>query len=438
MRGGFLGVAVATAAAAVFTLLLNSAVFRGSTTQEQQAAFNLFWYGALIVSFGVFLPLEQVVSRAATEGRLRGAAVLRPALVLVAVAVGGVLLASPLLGDDPGTRAWVVTALVALAGVSALQYAARGLALGRGRLGPYAGALAADAGLRGTAALLATVLVFQPPAWLFASFVVASALAAHVALLLLVRRPRSSRGGAGDPVPAELHDAGDLGLARGPRRPEGAPSSRTMTRAVLTLLAASVAGQLLLNAGPIVVGLEPGGPAVLAAYGAAFTLARAPLFVVVPAQAVLVPPLTRMVAEGRLHELRVRMAHFSAAVVVLAAVGAGAGALLSDLAMEVFTAGKLEVPPGLMALMVGGCLVHAGLVVGTQALVATGRERAVLTCWVAGLVAAAAWIALTQLVVGTGAAWSVAGGFTAGSAVAWLLSVLVLVQRPRRAVAVSA
>ncbi|WP_187279480.1 hypothetical protein [Quadrisphaera setariae] len=427
MRGGFLGVAVATGAAAVFTLLLNAAVFRGSTTPDQAAAFNLFWYGALIVSFGVFLPLEQVVSRAATEGRLRGAAVVRPALVLVVVAVAGVLLASPLLGRDAATRAWVVTALVALAAVSALQYAARGLALGRSRLGAYAGALAADAGLRGLAALATTVVVFRPPGWLFAVFVVSSALVAHAALLLVVRRGGRRAGPA-----EELHDFGDLGLAREHRGPGAAPSSRTMTRAVLTLLGASVAGQLLLNAGPIAVGLE-GSEAVLAAYGAAFTLARAPLFVVVPAQAVLVPPLTRMVAEGRLHELRVRMAQFSAAVVVVAAVGAVAGALLSGLAMELFTKGKYEVPAGLMALMVGGCLVHAGLVVGTQALVAIGKERAVLTCWVAGLVVAAAWIAVVQLGLGVGASWGVAGGFTAGSAAAWLLSVLVLVQSPQGA-----
>jgi len=416
VRNGFVRVAGATGIAAAFTLLLNAAVLRGSTTEDQAAAFQLFWYGALIVSFGVFLPLEQVVSRAATEGRLRGAAVLRPALVLVAIAVVGVVLASPLLGDDAATRAWVTTALVALAAVSALQYAARGLALGRGRLGPYAAALAADAGLRGLAALLAAVLVFRPPGALFAAFVIGSAFAAHVSLLLLVRSPRAA------PTGQDAH-------------PSGAPG--TMTRAVLTLLAASVAGQLLLNAGPIVVGLEGGEElaAVVAAYGAAFTLARAPLFVVVPAQAVLVPPLTRMVAEGRHHELRVRMAQFSAAVVVLALVGAGAGALLSGVAMDVFTRGKYEVAPGLMALMVGGCLVHAGLVVGTQALVATGRERAVLTCWVSGLAVAALWVGVTQLGLGTSASWAVAGGFTAGSAAAWLLSVLVLVQRPRTATA---
>ena len=304
---------------------------------------------------------------------------------------------------------------MALAAVSALQYAARGLALGRGRLGPYAGALAADAGLRGLAALLATVLLLRPPGALFASFVVGSALVAHVGLLLAVRGPQAA------PAAHDAHPSGD---------------PRTMTRAVMTLLAASISGQLLLNAGPIVVGLEGGQElaAVVAAYGAAFTLARAPLFVVVPAQAVLVPPLTRMVAEGRHHELRVRMAQFAGAVIVLALVGAGAGALLSDLAMDVFTKGKYEVSPGLMALMVGGCLVHAGLVVGTQALVATGRERAVLTCWLSGLVVAALWVAVVQLGLGTSASWAVAGGFTAGSAAAWLLSVLVLVQRPRSAV----
>lgn len=413
VRGGFLGVAVATGAAAVFTLLLNAAVSR-TATDDQTAAFQLFWYAALIVSFGVFLPLEQVVSRAATAGRVRGAAVVRPALVLLAIAVAGVLVASPLLGTDGPTRAWVVTALVALAAVSALQYAARGLALGRGRLGPYAAALAADAGLRGLAAVLAAVLVFQPPGALFAAFVVGSALLAHAGLLLAVR-------GTGE-TPATTG-----------RTTSAAP--QTMTRAVLTLLGASLAGQLLLNSGPLLVGLESGvgQAAVIAAYGNAFTLARAPLFVVVPAQAVLIPMLTRMVAEGRHHELRIRMAQFSGAVVVLALVGAGAGALLSDLAMDVFTKGKYEVSPGLMALMVGGCLVHAGLVVGTQALVATGRERAVLTCWVSGLAVAALWVAVVQLGLGTGASWAVAGGFTAGSAAAWLLSVLVLVQRPRAA-----
>ncbi|MGQ7295014.1 hypothetical protein [Quadrisphaera sp. KR29] len=431
MRGGFLGVAVATAAAAVFTLLLNSSVARGEDPAVA-ADFQLFWYGALIVSFGVFLPLEQVVSRAAARGPLRGAAVVRPALVLLGIAVAGVLAASPLLGDDAATRAWVVTALLALAGVSALQYAARGLALGRGRLGPYAGALAADAGLRALAALAAAVLVVRPPGVLFASFVVGSALVAHVGLLLAVRRGRPAVA-AGAP-PHELHDVGELGVGHEhPRTGSTAVVAppRTMTRAVLTLLGANVAGQLLLNAGPLLVGLEPGPDDVVAAYGLAFTLARAPLFVVVPAQAVLVPPMVRMVAEGRHHELRVRMAQASAAVVVLAVVGAAGGALVSGPAMAVFTESTYAVSPLFMALLVGGCLVHAGLVVGTQALVATGAERAVLVCWVTGLLVAAAWIAAAQLLLGASAPWAVAGGFTAGSAAGWVLSVLVLVRRPR-------
>lgn len=433
MRSGFLGVAGATAAAAVFTLLLNAAVL-GSATVAGADAFNLFWYGALIVSFGVFLPLEQVVSRAATGGDLRGPSVVRPALALAGIAVLGVLAASPLLGDDAATRAWVVTALVGLALVSALQYAVRGMALGRGRLAAYAGALAADAGLRALGAVIAALLLTRPPGALFAACVVGSALVAHAALLLAVRRP------SGAPVSSRaLHDFGEFGVAHETARPPGDHPAqvRGMTRAALTLLVASVAGQLLLNAGPLVVGVEPGAAGAVAAYAAAFTLARAPLFVVVPVQAVLVPPLTRMVAEGRLHEIRIRMAQVSAAVVVLAVVGAGAGALLSGPAMAVFTQGRFTVPAALMALLVGGCLVHAGLVVGTQALVATGRERWVLGCWGSGLVVAAAVVTVLLLGVGTGASWAVGWGFTTGSAAAWLLSVGVLVRRPPAAVPAS-
>jgi len=150
---------------------------------------------------------------------------------------------------------------------------------------------------------------------------------------------------------------------------------------------------------------------------------------------VLVPPLTRMVAEGRLHELRVRMAQLAAAVAVLAVVGAGAGWLLSGIAMDLFTSGELQVPRALMALLVAGCLVHAGLVIGTQALVATGRERRVLVCWLTGLAVAVACALALRVGTGLDLSWTLAWSFTAGSAAAWLLSVLVLVQRPRTAAA---
>jgi len=411
VRNGFVRVAGATGVAALLTLLLYRTAV-SATTATERGAFTVFWFAALIMSFGVFLPLEQVVSRVRTHGPVPRAAVLRPALVLAAIAVVGVVAVSPLLGLHGSVRLWVVTALVVLALVSALQYAARGLALGSGRMDAYAGALVADAGVRAGVAFVVGLLVVHPPGAVFVACVVGSALVAHAGLLLVLQRP---------------------GPDRAPVRTGAPVTPQDTTRAVLALLGASLAAQVLLNAAPIVVaheGLETGA---VAAYGAAFTLARIPLFAVVPAQSVLVPPLTRMVAEGRHHELRVRMAQLAAAVAVLAVLGAGFGWLLSGTAMDLFTSGELEVPRALMALLVAGCLVHAGLVIGTQALVATGRERRVLVCWLTGLAVAVVCALALQVGTGLDLSWTLAWSFTAGSAAAWLLSVLVLVQRPRTA-----
>jgi O-antigen/teichoic acid export membrane protein len=360
--------------------------------------FGAFWSLALVIAFGAFLPVELELARLLQSrpagarlpaGALPSLAGLSVGAALVVVATAGTLV--PALG---GHTSFLV-ALVVLCGVAAGQFLLRGIMLGRGRLGLHGGVLLLDSGLR--VALAAAVAIAAPGAHstTFAWTLVAAVALAHLPLLAVVLlRHRKTRQNA-PPLPAP--DAG-----RGP-----------FVSAVGHLLVGSLCAQALLNAAPVLAtGLATRGQAVEAAqFVASYTLVRLPLFVAVPLQSALIPFLTRVSAQEGGAGARRLVLRGLAGVMALTALAAVVGLLAGPGVVRLVFGPRYALPGADIALLAAGSVLHLGLLVASQTLVASARSRSVAAVWLIGLAAATAAFLLVPSL-----ALRCAAGFTVGSA----------------------
>ena len=181
----------------------------------------------------------------------------------------------------------VLLALGALCVVSAGQFLVRGTLIGTDRLVRHAAVMVLDAVLR----LGFAVGVFVVGGADAAAF--CWALVAAIALAHLPQLPGAWRRAVAWERPSS------------PGAPADRPSVRGLTRAAMPLLVGSVCAQLLLNGLPVLVVAEAGeaNEAAAGVFVAAFTLAKAPLSMVVPLQSAVVPTLTRLIAAGRRREV---------------------------------------------------------------------------------------------------------------------------------------
>ena len=370
------------------------AVVARNSTPADYSYFGAFWSLALIVGFGAFLPIEQALARALQDPRGR-----RAALRSAATAAGGIAAAqlallaavSPLLWPAIGGRPTTLVALGALCVVSAAQFVVRGVLVGLGRLRMHGLVLVGDSALR---VLLASVvaLLGSPDSAMFAWTLVVAVTLAHVPLLPgLVRRTQAG------PDTGALHSLG---------------------AAVAPLLLGSLCAQLLLNGLPVLVSAAASAAEQGRAgqFLAAFTLARVPLFVLVPLQSAIIPALTALAIAGPPVALARMLGRTATAVLALGAAGvAGALAVGPWLVQLVFGA-QYRLPAVDLALMVAGVSAHVGLLLVTQALIATSRQRDVAVSWLAALaVAGTVFAVIPDLLLRAELA------FLAGSATGWVV-----------------
>ena len=394
-RGGFLPVA---AGLGVFGLATYG--FLGLAGQALGPALfaplSVLWTLLNAVGIGLFLPFEQELGRTTAARRALGQGN-RPVVGTVvrvgAVVIGSVvvlalvtfpLLASELLG---GRRALVLLLVLALVGMG-LSYAVRGLLAGNGRFGHYGAQLAADGVLRVAAAAVLAGLGVQDPVAYGVVLVVAPVVA------VLVTTPRR---------PGELVSAGPA-IAR-----------REVVRAMVVLLVASVASQLLANAGPLVVQVlaDPGEDALAGQFLAALVIARVPVFLFAAVQAVLLPGLASLVGARDATGFVRRLALVTGLTGAIAGVGVlvmwwWGDALVGLLFGDEFGVGRDVI---LLIAVSGALFMLAQLC--AQALLALGAETWVVVGWCVGLLALVGacaadgpvtWVAAVALVVGSGVA----------------------------------
>ena len=359
------------------------AVVARALPPAEYATFGSFWAVALVLGFGAFLPLEQQLAQRLPLSRDREA-VLRAAATSAA-ALAGLALVLLLAASGVVLRALdgnlsAFTALGVLCVVSAVQFLLRGTLIGTDRLVRHAAVMILDALLR--LGLAVGVLVLSGSAAAFCWALVLAIAAAHVPGLPTAWR-RAARSG-----PAPTAAAPGSPPVRG----------RQVIAASAPLLVGSACAQLLLNGLPVlVVATALDGQAAAGVFVAAFTLAKAPLSMVVPLQSAVVPSLTRLIAAGRRRDVIRLLARGVAVMVALVAVGVPTAWVVGP-RLIALVYGSDYVIGGLdLALITAGVLTHVGLVVLTQVHVARGRHVDVGLSWAVALgVAAVVFVAVSE------------------------------------------
>jgi O-antigen/teichoic acid export membrane protein len=391
-------------------LLINVylAVVARALTPAEYATFGAFWALALVLGFGPFLPLEQELARrlslreARRQVLVAGAAT---AAVLGVLALVVLAAAFPLVWSSLDAHPWAFAALVALCLVSAGQFLLRGLLIGTDRLVRHGAVMVLDAVARLGLAVVLLVAGGNEAAYYCWALVAAIAVA-HLPLIPGAWRRAEHEPSTPAPDPARH-------------------STRALTGSAMPLLVGSVCAQLLLNGLPVVVVALADGTAQTAAgvFVAAFTLAKAPLSMVVPLQSAVVPTLTRLLSAGRRREVLRLLAKGVVGLAGLALVGVPLAWWIGPWIVALVFGRDYTIPGAQLAVIIAGVLAHVGLVVVTQVHVARGRHVDVAASWLAGLVVAAVTFWLVPGVVVAGEV-----AFAAGSAFGAVVSALLLIR----------
>ncbi len=405
---GFVALGVVVAGVLVNVYM---AIVARSLSPAEYGYFGAFWSLALVAGYGVFLPIEQEAARLLqTPGRpgrvLRATLLTAAGMALAQLAL--IALGSSLLVRAFGGHAITVVALGALCLISAGQFVVRGALVGLDRMDGHAVVMLWDTVLRVALAVAVAALVAEPGSSDFAWTLVAAIAISHGPVLyaLATRRIRPGR------VPA-----------LGPT----VIGERAVAAAVAPLLLGSLCAQLLLNGPPVLVPALAEGEADAARAGqflAAFTLTRIPLFLVVPLQSALLPMLTALMHDRETRVLRLAVTKLSGGLVLLAAVGTGLGYTVGPGLVSLIFGPRYVLPGMDLALLSLGVIVYIGLVVVTQALVASARHRQVAWSWLSGVSLAALLVAvIPDLLLRAELA------FLGGSTAAWLLGTLLLLSK---------
>ncbi|MFC4854719.1 lipopolysaccharide biosynthesis protein [Actinophytocola glycyrrhizae] len=352
-----------------------------------------------IVGPGVFSALEQETSRSvsaeAAAGRGPGA-VARHAWLLACGLLAALLVllfaVSPVLTDRAFAGQWGLFVAVLVSVVtSASVYVVRGLLGGLQRFGGYSATLAGE----GLARILPCLLIASlatPNATAYALFFASgSAIGALVGLLWL--RPRAAAphtGAVAEPAPPV--------------------TARRMARSLSLLVGGTLLMLVVMNVAPVVVTSRlTGDAATAAAFASAFVLARIPLFLFAPVQAMLLPSLTRAAAAGDLATVRSKLRLILMAVLAVGLPAVLASFTIGPWAVQVLFGAEVRlsgVVVGLLGVSTVGLMAALVLQPG---LIALGAHRSVTTTWLVGTVVLAVALVLPGDPVRAGVVAQLAG-----------------------------
>jgi O-antigen/teichoic acid export membrane protein len=318
---------------------------------------------------GLFLPLEQEVSRAVATRHSSGLgnvplvarAGLAGAAVLLPLLAAAVVLVDPLADSLFGGSGVLVLALgLALTGLLA-AHLTRGLLAGTGHYGAYSAQLTTEGLLRlgacGVLAALGTETV-EP-------YALVVGIAPLVAVAVTAGRVRAAL--APGPTVAWSEISAALGL----------------------LLVASLGAQVLVNAGPVAVALlaDPDEAEAAGRFLASFVVARVPLFVFAAVQATLLAGLARALTTGDRALFWDQLRRVLLVVGALAAAGVAASAAVGPAVVEIFFGADFRLDRRDLVLLSASTAAYLLAVVLHPALVALGRYGASAGSWLLGLVA---------------------------------------------------
>lgn len=394
---------------------------------DRFAVVSVLWVVLFLVGNGLFIPVEQELSRSISarvaHGRGWSALVRR-----VSIASGAVLVVASTVGVVARDRiaeslfrgdvAFVWLFLLGLAGVW-LMFVLRGILSGEHRFHAYGLMFAADA----VAKAVPGLLLFWFGAWRVSSFglIVAGSAYAGIAVAALCMRRRGRSPAGHRPGRDEADD---------PTPPDPAPAWGVLGTSLGFLLLTSFLSALAINLGTLAI--EVIGSRVDAAKAGIFlsglVIARIPLFLFQAIQAIVLPRLSRLAALGDLPGFRADLRRLNVTMAGSTVAAVAVAALLGPLAVRVLFGDEFAIlgARDMAMLTLSSMLMTAALTLN-QAQIALHRQRQ--TGWPWGLATAAFFAVVATN--GHDLFLRVELGMVAAGALAFVV-VAVLVQRELR------
>lgn len=356
------------------------------------AGFSAFWALLNIAGIGLFLPLDQEVSRGVADRRARregrGALVRRAwglgigmgvAAGAVAIALGSPM-AHNLFGGQWGL-VWVLA--VAMVGAAAL-YLTWGTLGGNGRFPAYGWCMATLGFVLIAAGVVLAVAKVRSPVPYAAAFPLAYAVASITGM--------ASRG-----------DLGGHG--------EHARWSE-LTASMGQLTAASVMSQLVVNSGTVVVAVlaTPAEAVVVGQFLSGLVLTRVPIFLYTAVNVTLLPELSALLAVGDRAGFARRLRALSAQLAAAGAVIIVGSAVLGPWVLQLVFGETYRLSGASMAVLAGGAVAYMLTLAFGQGVVAYRRQAWVAWAWAFGVVCLGIATAVGSSLLGR-----VQAGYLAGS-----------------------
>ena len=375
-------------------------------TKAEYSPLSATWSLVFLIGPGLFLPLEQEISRALAERRTRG---LGGAPVVRRAATLGVGLALAVLVLLIATARWSVDELfdhqllllvgltLGVAGALA-GHITRGCMSGTGHFKGYGTYIGADGLIRLLGCILCAVIGVTTAGWYGIALGIAGLLAVPVALR--VERPSLRPG------------------------PEAALGE--ISRALGYLLIASLLAFGLMNIGPVIVKLLASDTQADAAgrFITGVVVARIPLFLFQAIQAALLPKLSALATAGRLGDFRAGLRRIMVVVAALAVAGTVVGAVLGPTVVEIMFP-NADLDSRTMGLLAAGSGLYMLALACAQAVIALGGHRDQVIGWATGIVA----LALTTWLAGDDLFFRVELGLLVGSLAAFVTMGVLLLRR---------
>jgi O-antigen/teichoic acid export membrane protein len=375
-------------------------------SKAEYSPLGALWSLVFLAGPGLFLPLEQEISRALAERRARhqgGLPVVRRAAtigvglglgVLVLLIVGAGWITDHLFDHQ---FLLLVGLSLGLAGALA-GHLTRGCMSGTGQFKGYGAYLGADGFIRVLGAVLCLVIGVKTAGPFGIALGVAGLLAVPVALL--VQRPKLKEG----PEAAFAEVSSALGM----------------------LLLASLCAFAIMNIGPVLVKLMADDSQAEAAgrFVNGVVIARIPLFLFQAVQASLLPKLSTLAHSGHLGDFRSGLKRLLVAVAGLALLGTIVGAVIGPAVVEIMFPGA-DLGARTMGLLAAGAGIYMLAMACAQALIALGGHADQALGWFLGL----ATLLPTVWLVSDDLFLRVEVGLLVGSAVAFLAMAVMLARR---------
>lgn len=376
-----LGVGMVLVGAAGYAFI---AVAGHTLPTAEAAAVSSFYLLVNIIGPGLFLAVEQETSRRTSHALAVGQPLIpvlrrtgRHAIALLLPVLAMLGITAPLLIDGPFDRdATLLFALVFAAICAMAVYLVRGLLGGYRRFTGYAATLAGE-GLGRLLPVLAMALIGQCTAARIAlAFAVGTAFSAVVGLPWLIIRSRAVRVDQRE-------------------REHATPPAIGMGSALALLAVSTLLSHLVANLAPVVVTARlTTDTAVASAFAAAFILARVPLFLIAPVQALLMPAMTAAIARRDYRMLRQRLRVILVAVTVLGGLGVLGSITTGPWLVQILFGARVLLPGPMLGLLAASTVLLMAAQVLQPALIAFGSHRLLATLWTVCTVVNAGLLAL--------------------------------------------